>query len=324
MKLKRIKLLLIPIYLIYLFAVIALLFPISKYVLYVPGDINEIKDELVINDKTNNNDFYSVYVIRKANPTLFQLLVGKLNYSTDISDVGESEKDSFLRGQIQEEISFQNALINAYEKAALIDNSINIHYYPKGFITTYSINETIKVGDIFTKLDGIDITNYSSEEFYTYLSNNETINVEIIRNNSGEQVKIKKNESGLFGLSWEKYFVITEATPSYQTFYENDLKGGPSGGFMQTLSIYATLLNYNYNIKIAGTGTMELNGDIGPVGGIKQKILAVNKKVDIFLIPSVHYNEASNAYKKIKKPTFELIEVKNFENAIEILHNYLQ
>lgn len=308
---------------IYLFIIATLIVPLNKYVLYSPGGINNIGHELIIDNKENNNEFYSVYVIRKQGPTPFQILTAKLSNNVDLSTASTTDKDAFIQGQIQEEISYQNALINAYERASLIDNSITIDYHLKGYVLVYNINPVLKTGDIILTINNVDTNTYNQTELYDYLATIDTANVTIKRDKKIKEVVINKNDEGLFGISLLPFHKITSSNPTYQSFYEKDLKGGPSGGFMQTISIYSTLLNYKYNLKIAGTGTIELDGEIGPVGGVKQKIIAVNKKIDIFLCPVVHYEEALNAYKTIKNPTFKLIEVKDIDHAIEILFKYL-
>lgn len=300
-----------------------LIFPISKYELYLPGNINEIKEEIVIDNKNNYNEFYSVYIITKKNPTPFQLLVGKLNKSTDILLARERSSDSLKRGLVLEELSYQRSLINAYNKASLIDELIFIDYELEGYMVTYSQNDNLVVGDLILAINSINITTFSLEQLLTYLKNNDNINLTLKRDNKETYTTITKNEEELFGISIEEYFKIINSYPKYNTFYDKDLIGGPSGGLMQTLSIYSSLLEYKFNLKFAGTGTINIDGTVGPIGGIKQKILTVNKKIDVFFVPKVHYDEALLTYQSIKNPTFKLIEVETFDQAVEVLQGYL-
>ena len=45
---------------------------------------------------------------------------------------------------------------------------------------------------------------------------------------------------------------------------------------------------------------MEADGSVGRIGGVKQKIFTANKRVDIFFVPEGDYEEALEAYNKIK------------------------
>jgi Lon-like protease len=86
---------------------------------------------------------------------------------------------------------------------------------------------------------------------------------------------------------------------------------------MQTLSIYASLLKLNIgDLKIAGTGTIQMSGNIGPIGGIRQKIYTAKyQKVDVFFIPEVHYQSILDI-----EIGYELVVVRTIEEAVEWLH----
>jgi PDZ domain-containing protein len=64
--------------------------------------------------------------------------------------------------------------------------------------------------------------------------------------------------------------------------------GGPSGGLIFALGIIEKLQNENLTRgrNIAGTGTISDTGEVGPIGGITEKIIGAKKDgVDIFLAP---------------------------------------
>ena len=64
-------------------------------------------------------------------------------------------------------------------------------------------------------------------------------------------------------------------------------EGGPSGGFMMSLAIYSKLVeDLTDGRKIVGTGTIDSNGNVGEIGGVKYKIMgAVKNKADVFFVP---------------------------------------
>ncbi len=61
--------------------------------------------------------------------------------------------------------------------------------------------------------------------------------------------------------------------------------GGPSGGAAITIATLASLLDLEMDKDVAITGTINLDGSIGPVNGLLEKAKAVSKKGDTFLIP---------------------------------------
>jgi PDZ domain-containing protein len=71
--------------------------------------------------------------------------------------------------------------------------------------------------------------------------------------------------------------------------------GGPSAGLAFTLGLIDQLTpgELTGGHKVAVTGTIEINGMIGPVGGVAQKTAAVlHEKADAFLVPADEYAQA--------------------------------
>jgi PDZ domain-containing protein len=69
---------------------------------------------------------------------------------------------------------------------------------------------------------------------------------------------------------------------------ETENIGGPSAGLMFSISIVDKLTSQDLTggRRIAGTGTIELDGSVLPVGGVAEKLVAVDRQgVSIFLIP---------------------------------------
>jgi PDZ domain-containing protein len=75
--------------------------------------------------------------------------------------------------------------------------------------------------------------------------------------------------------------------------------GGPSAGLMFSLGIYDTLTpgSLTGDQPIAGTGTMDESGFVGPIGGIMQKIVgARDDGARLFLVPPDNCDEAVQAH----------------------------
>jgi Lon-like protease len=68
---------------------------------------------------------------------------------------------------------------------------------------------------------------------------------------------------------------------------------GPSAGLMFSLGIIQRVENRDlaHGCKVAGTGTIDFNGNVGAIGGAKQKIIAAqNAGAKYFLVPDVADN----------------------------------
>ncbi|MBW3620758.1 MAG: PDZ domain-containing protein [Actinobacteria bacterium] len=79
--------------------------------------------------------------------------------------------------------------------------------------------------------------------------------------------------------------------------------GGPSAGLMFTLGIIELLGEDDLTggAVVAGTGTIDRDGRIGPIGGIRQKVLGATSRGDegppaaVFLVPEGNMAEAAGA-----------------------------
>jgi PDZ domain-containing protein len=80
----------------------------------------------------------------------------------------------------------------------------------------------------------------------------------------------------------------------------NDV-GGPSAGMMFALGIYDRLTEGDLtgNHVIAGTGSIDDDGTVGPIGGIQQKLIAARAHgATYFLTPAGNFDEAAKAVPK--------------------------
>lgn len=97
------------------------------------------------------------------------------------------------------------------------------------------------------------------------------------------------------------------------------INGGPSAGLMFTLTVYNTLSSQDLTggQRIAGTGTISLDGTVGPIGGVKQKVAAAEAAgAAYFLCPVENYADAVSVAKGIK-----VIEIANVQDALNFLHS---
>lgn len=95
--------------------------------------------------------------------------------------------------------------------------------------------------------------------------------------------------------------------------------GGPSAGLMFVLEILNQLTpeDITRGKAIAGTGTIDLNENIGRVGGVRQKVVAAkNAGAEIFFVPFGNYDQAAGVIGNI-----EVVPVKNLEEVLFYINN---
>jgi PDZ domain-containing protein len=99
------------------------------------------------------------------------------------------------------------------------------------------------------------------------------------------------------------------------------INGGPSAGLMFTLGVYDLLTEGDLTggLIIAGTGTIDLEGNVGPIGGVQQKVVAAERAGAIyFLSPAENYEDAAAAAATMAKH-IKVIKVTTAQEAIDFL-----
>jgi len=89
--------------------------------------------------------------------------------------------------------------------------------------------------------------------------------------------------------------VVTPDLPVDVTINIDEGIGGPSAGLMFSLGIYDTLTpgSLTGGEIVAGTGTLDATGTVGPIGGIQQKIVgARDAGAELFLVPPDNCDQA--------------------------------
>ena len=313
--------------LIVLAVIMFLCFYKLPYVIYTPGGSINLNDRIKITDEENiSGSYYMNYVsVMKANiPTIiFSLFVPNWDIYNE-EDVTDLDYNTLFKiEQIDLKNSIYYASLNAYRKAGkTIDISSE-----KSYITLVSEESktNLKVLDEIISIDGNKFTRLS--EFQEYIS---SLNFDdkvtfIVKENDKEVEKY----AYVINLEGEKKVGISIVT-EYE--FESDPKlemktkaseAGSSGGLMLSLEIYDKLTSkdLSHGQKVMGTGTIDEDGNVGAIGGVKYKMLGAQKDgADIFFVPKGNYDEAKKVYKK-NNLTFDLVMVETFDEAINYLNN---
>jgi len=110
-----------------------------------------------------------------------------------------------------------------------------------------------------------------------------------------------------------------------------DNYSGDSLGLMMAIGLYEEKHGINFSdkldLEIAGTGTMETDGYVGPIGGLKHKLLGAEEAgIDLFFVPADYdwLGEAGNEaeaerLKEELRLTMTIVPVETLEEAIGYL-----
>lgn len=137
----------------------------------------------------------------------------------------------------------------------------------------------------------VQITNYKQlREVLEKLTPGKPIKLTIERGSTTQEVSVvgaKPEDSSRKGAMLGITLNVNPPT-GHEVTYAVENIGGPSAGMIFALDIAQRLEGKNYagTTPVAGTGTIDLSGNVGAIGGIKQKMLgAKDEGYKVFLAP---------------------------------------
>ena len=279
------------------------------------SDINKSKGSINMTYVRLVKGTIPTYLLAKVIPTWDIVSNDDITYDGDIDETIKIDKYYLLE-------SISNAYMVAYNSAG-VDYSIK---KSNNYITyIYEKAKTdLKLFDNIIKYDNIEFTTFSEmQEYITNKSVGDKITFDVVRN--GKNIKcyaelIEMNGQAKVGLTSA---VINEYDSDVNVSVKSKAsESGSSGGFMTALAIYNAITKDDITKGkiIAGTGTIDSEGNIGEIGGVVYKLAGAYKNgADIMLVPKDNYEEALE-YKKKHNLDIELVSINTFEEGIEYLN----
>lgn len=300
------------------------------YNIYSPGGLINLNDRIETNNKYTEEGSFNLTYVTARSGIIPNILLSYIIPSWDLvptSDVkvdDESMKEVNLRNRIYLEETSYNAIIAAYKEAGkpYTVNSTDLK-------VTYIIdkdNNNLEVGDTIKEINGVKIDSYETlkQEKDKY-KENDKLNIKVLRNNKEKEcyaiLKKDKNNNLTIGIYLATLKNISTLEEVKYVFKNNE--SGSSRGLMCALEIYNRITDYDITKGdiIAGTGSIDENGIVGDIDGVKYKLKgAVKNKAKVFIVPSGNYDEALKL-KEENNYDIELIKADNLHNVIENLKN---
>ncbi len=297
------------------------------YNLYIGGGIIDIADVLEIENEYREQGSFNMAYVKSVRATIpMYLLSYVFNWERESIesvklDENDNAKDMWKREKIYLDEANNNAVISAYTKAGE-DIEINKELLQVLYIDKDSKTD-LEAGDTIVKIDGVTLNVF--EDIKGILKDHEIgdrIEVDYLRDDKpGKGYFIVRDidgekKAGLYLVKMYEYNVKRKINLDFSS-----KEGGPSGGFMLSLAIYNRLVKEDLTKgrKIAGTGTIDRNGNVGDIGGVKYKVIGANSgDADVFFVPEGNYEEAIK-FKEEKGYDLNIVKVKTLDDAIEYL-----
>ena len=291
----------------------------------MPGGTININDRIECDSCSDINGSLNMLYVSEYEATIATYLMSYIMPNWDLEEIStqqisdETQEEIYDRNRLMLDNSIDNAIYVAYKESG---KDIDISDKRNVVIAT-TISNGLKIGDEILEIDGNKIEDIN--EIKDIINDSEVgakLKFKIIRDDEEEEVEVEVREED----SVKMIGAVIVLDLDYKLDPDIDLKfkaseSGSSGGMMLALSIYSKISGEDLvrGRNIAGTGTIDMVGNVGEIDGIKYKIMGAYKdNIDIVLVPSANYKEAVKVKKKYDYD-MEIVKVDTFSDVIEYL-----
>lgn len=322
-----------------------LFWPLPKYI-EGPGEASAINQFVKVKnhpDRQKGSFMLTSVGISQARPLTYLWAKAVPYYTIENANDVTSGQNMEQYEQVQQfymQSSINEAIFTAYKSA---HQNVKREYngiYVLDVQKKSKFKKQLAVGDVVKAIDGRHFK--SADGFIKYIQGKKAGNkITILYERNGVQkkaqaplVKISKHRAGIGIILTDNMTVRTKIPVKVNP---GDV-GGPSGGTMFALQIYSQLTNQDlrHGKKIAGTGTIDDEGNVGEIGGIDKKIIAAKRSgAKVFLAPYIkptkailkvepdhltNYQLAKQTAKKYA-PEMKVVPISTLDQAISYLKN---
>ena len=265
------------------------------YYIEAPGGTINLSKRIDKSYNRKNGSLNMLYVTEyKGN--IVTVLLSKIIKNWDLYEIknqqisNENPQDIHIRNKVMLDNSIQNATFVAYKHAG---KNIKIKETQNIIIATTKDNG-LNIGDIIRSIDDKAVENINTIKTYLQtLKPGDKVKLNITRDKSLKEIYVTLEEDKLLGVMLVTNYIY-ETEDNLDIAFKSG-EGGSSGGMILALGIYSKITGIDLlkGRNIAGTGTIDINGNIGEIDGIKYKIAgAVKNKIDVILVSPYNHEEA--------------------------------
>lgn len=266
-------------------------------------------------------DFTTVYVVGGpgANPRIMDTMYSWAAQTDAVVPLEVMYPPTATREQISQ--SGADAMDSSQDLAV----ASALEYLNKPYATTLVIREVvegqpadgvIKPGDIVRSINGEPTS--SLEILRQSLQDNTDGTVELTVDRGGQEQELTVDTVELEGRKQLGVYLEREFDFPFDASFALENVGGPSAGMMLSLAVVDELTPGSLagNTHVAGTGTIDVDGTVGPIGGIRQKMVgATDSGAQLFLAPKDNCQEVVGHV----PDSLTVVAVADLEDAVHAL-----
>jgi Lon-like protease len=250
---------------------------------------------------TGSLDLLTVQVVgnRERRPSWFELAMAWFDPSRAVLPIDQI----FPPGQSTEERNEESAalMVDSQQEATAAALE-ELGYVVPSRITVYAVTPgsaaegVLEEDDVILSVDGRAVTDAAQVREAVAASQGAPVEIGIERDGAGRTVSVTPRADDSTGeTTWLLGIqLIADFDFPIDVTLQLDNVGGPSAGMMFALGIIDTLTpeDLTGGRRIAGTGTIDAAGTVGPIGGIRQKLYgAQGAGAEYFLAPESNCDE---------------------------------
>lgn len=311
-------------------------YPLPYYVTE-PGMAKELKPIIKVDNGYGEKGTFMLTTVRMGRANIYSYIEAKVKKYEELEPI-----DQVLgKKETEEEFNAEQLYLMAGSKLNAIDVAYHkaglpVHYTYKGIYVITVVpgmpaDGKLQAGDQIFKVDGRQFL--STQQFISYVSTKhagDEITLTYKRNKKTNSVQLTlqqfKDQPKKIGIGIS-LVDNKEISVNPNVTVNTDEIGGPSAGLMFSLEIYNQLTKEDLTKghRIAGTGTIDVDGTVGPIGGIEQKIVAADKAgAEIFFAPNEKGAKDSNYKAAVKTAKdigskMKIVPVDSFDDAVHYL-----
>lgn len=309
--------------------ILALFLVKFPYYISAPGGLINTDDKIETTENFKMSGSLNMAYVSEIHATIPSLIVSLFNKDWDaekeeeVKNDNETIEEKNYRNKMLLEEANDTALLVAYKHSDITykvtNNKVYITYVDK------QADTNLKIGDQILKVDNTKISDKNT--LFEYIASKkigDKITIKVKDINGDDKTRkatlIKVLDEPKVGAVVTETFDVK--SDEKINFNFKDRESGSSGGLMLTLTIYSHLnkIDLTDGKTIVGTGTIDINGNVGEISGIKYKLIgAVNKGADVFLVPVGENYEEAKKVKKERNYDIKLVPVATFDEALEYL-----
>lgn len=296
------------------------------YLAYSAGPVSDASDAVVaegVDIYPPEGELLALTVVSQ-DVNLFEAAIAGFDPTIDlvrkqaVRRAGESDEE--YRNRVLQQMDDSN-----FRSIAVALNELGYELIPtevviNDFVEGVPAAEVLELGDTILEVEGVPITSVDEiRPLIAELQVGDSLSLMVDR--AGTQVDLvvelaeRDDEPGVPMIG----VILGELTePPFPIEIRAGDVGGPSAGMMHTLAIIDTLTEGELTDGevIAGTGTIQLDGTIGSIGGIRQKVVAAEAAgASYILVPEGNYEKALTA----ERDDIEIVPISTLDDALAFL-----